>query len=99
MWVEDLGNDGHAGLALRAREQLEPFLAEALEVVGRRARLERAAAQHVGAGLLHRVRGLEEHLLALHRAWSGHDDQRAIADPEIVDGSLVVKAGPCSVES
>ena len=44
--VEQLGDDGQPGLRARLGEDLQPGRAEALERERRRARLERAAAQH-----------------------------------------------------
>ena len=47
--LEHLGHDGEPGLLARLGEQPEPLLLEPLERVGRGARLERSAAQQVGA--------------------------------------------------
>ena len=49
-----LGDDRQAGLVARGGQDLQALLAQAPEVVGRGARLEGAAAQHVRAGRLAR---------------------------------------------
>ena len=50
--VHDLGNDRQTGAALGLQQQLYTLVMQALESVGRSARLERAAAQQVCAALL-----------------------------------------------
>ena len=70
--------------SLRLAQQLQAFLFHALEIVGRRARLERAAAQHPGAGRGHALGRLHDLLLALHRARAGHHDELVAADLDAV---------------
>ncbi len=84
--IEDLGDDRQAGLFLGSREQLEPVPSQTLEVVRRRARFERASAQHVGSHGLDRPCGRHQLLFALDGARPGHHDQRSagIADREAV---------------
>ena len=57
--VHHLGVDRQAGAARGLHENVERFVV-ALERVGIGARLPDPAAQDVGAGLLHRLRGLVE---------------------------------------
>src|SRR5216683_2869032 len=71
---DDLGDDFQARLVARGGHHLQAGLAQALERVRRRARLECAAAQHLRSLGRDVSRGLEQHLLAFDRAWSGHDD-------------------------
>src|SRR5216683_562425 len=70
---DDLGDDFQARLVARGGHHLQAGLAQALERVRRRARLECAAAQHLRSLGRDVARGLEQHLLALDRARSGHD--------------------------
>ena len=66
-------------------QHLQPVFAQALEAVGRAARLEGAAAQDLRAGALH-GRGRRVHLLVcLGRARAGHDDHLVAADAHIAD--------------
>ena len=87
----DLADVHHLGDQLQvvrvggAAQHLQALLAEALEAVGRAARLEGAAAQDLRAGALHR-RGAGHHLLVgLGRARTGHDDHFVAAYPHVVD--------------
>ena len=57
-----------------------PFSAEALEGVGRGARLEGAAAQHRGAGRFGGHGGREDLVRRLHRAGAGDEGEVAAAD-------------------
>ena len=75
----DLGDDGQAGLVAAAASISGLFL-EALEAVGAGARLEGAAAEAGGAGLLRRRRRCEDLLFALDGAGSGDDADVAAAD-------------------
>ena len=63
----------------------QPLLAQPLEAVGRAARLERAAPQHLGARLLDGGGGGGDLLLGLHRARPGHDDHLVAADAEAAE--------------
>ena len=83
--VHHLGDDGQPGLGARVGEDLEPVLLHPLERVGRRARLERAAAQEVRARRLDRGRGLVDLLAALDRARAGDDAEAAAADARAAD--------------
>ncbi len=80
-----LGDDGQAGLLARLGQEFQPLLAQALEAVGTRARLEGAATQDGRAGRLDRVRRLQDHCAALHAARTGHDDDFGAADLHAVD--------------
>ena len=82
--LHHLGDDRQPRLTSRFREELEPFLLEALECVRRRPRLERAAAQHRGARRLHARGDLEDLFARLHGARAGHDDDRFAADGHVV---------------
>ena len=67
-------------------QQPQALFAETLEAVGRAARLEGAAAQHLGARALD-GRGRRMHLvLGLRRARAGHDDDLVAADADFADG-------------
>ena len=74
--AQDLGDHGQAGGFAGLREELQPLLAQTLEGVGRRARLERAAAQDDAPASLAR-RASSDHLLALHAARARDDDRRS----------------------
>ena len=69
-------------------QQLQAVEFHALEIVGRSARLEGAAAQDLGAGRGHRFGGLHDLLLGLHRARARHDDELVAADFDAVDAHL-----------
>ena len=63
----------------------QALLAQPLEAVRRAARLERAAAQDLRAGLLHGGgRGIDL-LLGLRRTGPGHDDDLIAADAHVAD--------------
>ena len=49
--AHDFGDDAEAGGVSRLLQELQAVLFQALEIVGRGARLERAAAEELGAGL------------------------------------------------
>jgi hypothetical protein len=66
--VHDLGDDGHARLLFSLEQKLDTFGSEALEVVRRCARLERAAAQDRRAGRLDALGDPEDLLGRLNRA-------------------------------
>ena len=69
----------------RAAQHLEAFFTETLEAVRRAARLERAAAQDLGAGILDGRRRRLDLFLGLGGARSGHDDDFVAADPQVAD--------------
>jgi hypothetical protein len=71
-------------------QQREPVLLEPLEGVGRRARLERPAAEHVGARRLDPLGHRVELGLRLHRARAGHDHDLAAPDRDAVHLELGV---------
>jgi len=54
-----------------AAENLEPFFSHALKAIRAGARLERAAAEEVGAGLLHLAGDFVENLFAFDCAGAG----------------------------
>ena len=71
-----------------------PLSAQALEVVGAGARLEGAAAQHGGAGLLDGVGDLDDLFAALDAARAGHDDDLVAADAHLLPStSMTVLSG------
>jgi hypothetical protein len=70
--VDNFGHDRQSSALAGISQQAQCLLAEALEVVGRRAWLEGPASEHGRAGSFDRVRGLEQLLAALHSAWTGH---------------------------
>ena len=73
--VHHLGDELQVLGRCRVAQQLQAFLAEALEAVRRAARLERAAAEDLRAGPPH-GRGRGAHLLlGLGRAGPGHHDR------------------------
>ena len=76
---------GQAGAVPGFGEVAERLDSEALEAVGRRARLEGAAPQDGRARRLHRVGRLEQLIAALDRAGPGHDRQAAVADRRVED--------------
>jgi hypothetical protein len=83
---EHFGDDAEVVFLARHLEELEPFLGQALEFVGRGAGLEGAAAQERGALRLDRLGGGHELFLALDRAGAGHEaDRLAAADFLAVD--------------
>ncbi len=83
--VHDLGHELEVVAVRRGLEEPQPFLAEPLEAVRAAARLERAAAQDLRAGPLHRRRGGLDLLFALGRAGPGHHDDLVAADPNVAD--------------
>ena len=68
-----------------AAQHLQARFAEPLEAVRRAARLERAAAQHLGARALDGRGGRLDLLLGLGRARARHDDHLVAADPHVAD--------------
>src|SRR5581483_7319882 len=84
--VHDLGHHRHTVAAADVAQDLQALLAQALEAVGAGARLERAAAQDVGAGLLDVAGDLVEDLVALDGAGAGDHRHRAAADLHLADG-------------
>src|SRR5690606_4265582 len=82
--LERLGDDREARLLARAGEQLEALDTEPLEGVRRRPRLERAAAQHGGAGRPQPPRDGDDLLLRLDGARPRHQDDVLSADPRAV---------------
>ena len=71
--------------SLASARIFEPFRAEPLERVRRRARLEGAAAQERGARGGDGARGLERLLAGLDRARPGDEPEEAVADPPSTD--------------
>ncbi len=65
-------------------QQLQPFFLQALEIVGRSARLERSAAQQFRARSRHTLGRLHDLLFGFHRAGPGHHDEFVAADLAIV---------------
>ena len=83
--VHQLGDEGQAGLLARLLEDLERFLAEALEGVRRGARLEGAPAEHRHALLRDGARRLHRLLARLDRARAGDEAEVPVADPPAAD--------------
>ena len=83
--VHDLGDHRHAELLAGRPQDLEPVAAQPLEAVRAGARLERPAAQDVGARIAHPGGDLEEHRLALDRTRTGDHRQVAAADLDSLD--------------
>src|SRR5581483_1836014 len=79
--IHELGDERQTGLVAGLLENLERLLAEPLEGVGRRARLEGAAAEHRHALGGDRARRLERLLARLHRARACDEAEVAVADP------------------
>ena len=77
---EHLGHERQPGVLARLREDRQRLRPEALEAVGRGARLERAAAQHRRPGGVHRARGVERLLARLDRAGPGDQPEVVAAD-------------------
>ena len=78
--VHDLRDDGQTRGGPRLLEQADALLMEALEGVGRRARLEGSASEDLGSGGLDALRHGDDLLLRLHGAGSGHHQEVAPAD-------------------
>src|ERR1022692_3540768 len=83
--AHDLGDDAQPGALLGLAEQFQPFQFQALKVVGRRPRLEGAAAQDPRAGRRHTLGRVHNLLFALHRARAGHHYELVRADFTSVD--------------
>ena len=83
--VHDLGDNRQTGLLARDFQQLQPLEPHALKRIGRGARLESAAAEHGRAAFLDLLCNPDDLLLALDRARSRHERQRAAADLRIAD--------------
>ena len=88
--LHDLGHDRQAGALARRPQQGEAVLLEPLEGVGRGARLEGAAAEHVRAGGLDALRHRGELGLRLDGARSGHHHDLGAAHRDPVDLELGV---------
>jgi hypothetical protein len=92
--VQQLGDDGQAGLGPRLGQDLQAGDAQALERERRGAGLERAAAQHRRAGGLDRVGDLQRLLAGLDRARPGDQRERLpaadAAAADVEHGRLVV---------
>jgi hypothetical protein len=69
--LQRLGHDRQPGQVARLGQDAQARLAEALEGVGRGARFECAAAQHLAACRLDRQRRHQRLVAALDRAWPG----------------------------
>ena len=83
--VHQLGDDRQAGLRLRLGEQAQPLLPEALEAVGRGARLVGAAAEQARAAGRHEP-GRGQRLVArLDGARPGDQAEVLAADPAALD--------------
>ncbi len=82
--VDDLGYDGQARLFLGLVEDLEALEAQALEGVGRGARLEGPAAQHLGSGVTDGHGRPYRLLLGLDGA-RARDDDELLADADAAD--------------
>ena len=78
-----LRKHGQAGLAARRVKQRKTVDTDALERVRMRARLEHAAAQHLGPVLRHR--GGVFDVIPLHRTWSGDHRHRWSTDNKLPD--------------
>ena len=83
--VHDLRHQLQIVAVGRAAQHAQAFFAEPLEAVRRAARLERAAAQHLGAGALDRGRRGFDLLFGLGRTGAGHHDDFVAADPHVAD--------------
>ena len=92
--IDDLGNDFQPGSLPSLRQQLEPFLLQALEIVGRGPRLVGPASKNLGAGCLDAFGRLHELFPVLDRAGAGHDHELVPSDGEIVhpdNGTLLLQ--------
>src|SRR5207245_1485309 len=83
--IENLGHDADAGLGLDARQQVEAFVAQALERVGRSARLPRAPAQERRTLRADVARDLGQALFVLDRARAGDQRQEVPAEARFAD--------------
>src|SRR5690606_4687583 len=81
LFVHGLGYDGEPGFLPGNREELETQLSQALERVGRAARLEGSATQGSGTCCLHGAGSLDDLLLALYRTRAGDDRHFVSAKP------------------
>ena len=83
--VHQLGHDRQPGLLARLAQDHERVLAEPLERVRRRPRLEGAASQPGRARLVDRTRGLQRLLAVLDRARPGDQAEELVSDLAAVD--------------
>ena len=83
--LEDLRHDGEVVAVGRRAQQAEPVVAEPLEAVGARPRLERSPPEEPRAGLRGRPCALLELLLMLDRAGPCDEHRRAAADGDAAD--------------
>ena len=74
------GDDPEPGSRARLRQQLQSFRFEALEIVGRSARLEGSAAQQLGARAGHSFGRCHDLFFALYRTGASHYDEIVAAD-------------------
>ena len=79
----DLGDDGQAGDFACFGQVFKTLETQALEAVWAGARLEGAAAQHLCAGGLDGLGGLDEFVAILDAARTGHDDDLFTADAKL----------------
>lgn len=66
-------------------QKLDALALEAGEIIGRGARFERAAPEHIGPGRLHGLGHGHDLLLGFHGAGTGHNAEIAAADLHIAD--------------
>ena len=96
--LHDLADDEQAVRVAGFAQQLEGVEAEALEGVGRAARLEGAAAQEFRARGFDDFCAGEDLLAVFDRAGAGHDDDFVAADADAVgkadDGAFRTEAAP-----
>src|SRR4029077_13816700 len=74
-----------AGFLARLAEDFKRFFTQALEIVGRGARLVGASAEQAGSRFLHGMRGGNELLARLHGTWSRNHDDPVAADAHLAD--------------
>ena len=86
--LHHLGDHGKPRGLARVLQQLEPFFLEALEGVGRGARLEGAAPENMGAARLHSLRHRHELRPRLDGARAGHDHDLLATDGHAIDFKL-----------
>ena len=77
--AHDFSDDGQPCGFAGLEEQVKPFASEPLEIVGRRTRLEGAAAEHCGASGFHGFGDADDLLFGFNRAGTGNHGEVAAA--------------------
>ncbi len=93
MYGENFGFDEKLGFLSDEPEKRDPFVADALKGVRRRARLKQRTAENLCAGFFYGARGDQRLFAAFQRAGSGDDGEMPLAQNHIIQTNEGVAAG------